>query len=245
MQNKLTNTLISIGLTEKEAQIYMSAMALGPSSVQKIALSANVKRTTAYSVLESLKVRGLIRVELKGWKTLYVAESPEKLELIIEQMRQQVKKNMPDFSALYNLHSSGAFIKYYEGLEGIKNVYESLLQDIKPHDDYLVIGDTKKWVELDPEFFMNFIKRRAKKNINIRILSQETEIAHKHKKHEKNYNQEVKILPPEYVFSANLVIIPHKVIIHQLTLPIMAMVIENDNIVKTNKELFEVIWKSI
>jgi sugar-specific transcriptional regulator TrmB len=245
MEKKLLNTLIGLGLAEKEAQVYLAAMALGASTVQKIAQSAEIKRTTAYSVLESLKTRGLIRVEQKGWKMLYAAENPEKLELIIEQMRNQVKNNLPDFSALYNLHSSGAFIKYYEGIESIKNVYENLLQDIRPHEDYLVIGDTKQWLARDPKFFSDFIKRRAKKNINIRILSQETEVAREHKKIEKNYNEQIKILPAEYVFSANVVITPRRVIVDQLTLPTMALVIENENIVKTNREMFEMIWRSI
>lgn len=245
MENKLINTLLSLGLTDKEARVYLSIMSLGPSVVQKIAKSAEVKRTTVYSILESLKLRGLIRAELKGWKTLYVAEGPDKLESLVEQMRYQVKKNLPEFEALYSLHSSGAFISYYEGLEAIKNVYGGLLRDIRPHEDYLVIGDTTQWLKQDSDFFMDFTKRRAKLNINIRILMQDSAVAREHKKIEKNLNEQIKIMPPEYKLTTNMVIIPHRVVINQLTPPLLAMVIENDNIVQMNRELFEIIWKSI
>jgi HTH-type transcriptional regulator, sugar sensing transcriptional regulator len=245
MENKLINTLISIGLTDKEASVYLAALSLGPSKVQEIAQSAQVKRTTVYSILESLKAKGLIKVELKGWKQLYVAESPDKLESLIEQMRHQVKKNLPEFTALYNLHSSGAFISYYEGIEGVKNVYESLLRDIRPHEDYLIIGDTDLWLKQDPEFFLDFTKRRAKLNINIRILAQDSPVAREHKKMEKIFNEQIKIMPAEYKLTTNMVIIPHRVIINQITPPILAMVIENDSIVQMNKELFEMIWRSI
>lgn len=245
MENKLINTLISIGLTEKEASVYLAALSLGPSKVQEIAKSAQVKRTTVYSILESLKTRGLIKVELMGWKTLYVAESPDKLESLIEQMRHQVKKNLPEFTALYNLHSSGAFISYYEGLEGVKNVYENLLRDIRPHEDYLIIGDTDLWLRQDPEFFLDFTKRRAKLNIKIRILAQDSPVAREHKKMEKIFNEQIKIMPEEYKLTTNMVIIPHRVVINQITPPILAMVIENESIVKMNRELFEMIWQSI
>jgi sugar-specific transcriptional regulator TrmB len=245
MENKLLNTLTNIGLSDKEARVYMATMALGPSKVQAIAKAAEVKRTTVYVILEALKSKGLIRVELSGWKTLYVAESPDKLESLVEQMRHQVKKTLPEFSALYNLHSSGAFISYYEGLEAVKNVYEGLLRDIKPHEDYLVIGDLSQWLEQDEDFFLDFTKRRGKLNINIRILMQESPLAHEHKRLERNFNETVKIMPPEYKLTTNMVIIPHRVVINQLTPPLLAMVIENEGIVKMNRELFEMIWKSI
>ena len=42
-----------------------------------------------------------------------------------------------------------------------------------------------------------------------------------------------------------MVITPKKVVIHQLNDPIIAIVIENKNISKMNKEMFEIIWDSI
>lgn len=245
MKNKLINTLTNIGLTEKEARVYMAGMSLGPSRVQDIAKSANIKRTTVYSILESLKARGLYKTELSGWKTLYVAENPDKLESLVESMRHSVRENLPEFNALYNLHSSGAFISYYEGVEGVKNVYNNLLKEIKPHEDYLVMGDSAEWFTQDQEFFQDFLRRRAKLNINIRLLLQDTPIAREQKKMERQYNQQVKILPTEYKLSTNVVMIPRQLVLNQYKLPILAMVIENDSIIQTNRELFEIIWKSI
>ncbi len=42
-----------------------------------------------------------------------------------------------------------------------------------------------------------------------------------------------------------MIITPNKVIIHQLSNPILAIVIENKNISRMNKEMFEIIWNSI
>lgn len=245
MKNKLITTLQSIGLNDKEADVYLSAVSLGPSSVLKIAQNAGLKRTTVYSVLESLKQKGLVKMNIRGWKTLFEAENPEKLESIVDQMRHEVRRALPEFASVYNLHSSGAFIKYYEGLEGIKQVYQDLLRDVRPHEDYLIISDSVQWLEQDPEFFSQFLERRSKLDINIRALLQDSDLARQYKKTERNLNWKVKILPAGHKLATNMLIIPRRVVINQLKPPLLAMVIENDSVIQMNRELFEIVWRSI
>ena len=242
--NQLIQTLTELGLNEKEANVYVSALSAGPSPILKIAQAAGLKRTTVYSVIESLKQKGLMTIELKGWKKLFAAEDPEKLETILETRRLKFKNLLPEFSALYNLKGGESFIKYYEGLEAMKSVYEGLIRDVRPHEDYSIIADQRRWYELAPEFFEDFTRRRAKLPINIRMLLQDTLTARKFKKHEKIYNLKIKFLPEGTSLITNLVVIPKKVMIHQLTPPIMAMVIENKSIVQMHQQLFELIWRS-
>ncbi len=238
-----------LGLSEHEAKVYLATLNLGPSTILKIAKTAEVKRTTVYSVVESLKQKGLINFEVRGLKTLYAAADPQKLETVLEQKKEKLKSTLPDLSAMYNLKSGESYIKYYEGLNGIKSVYESLLTDIKPHQDYLVFSNADEWLLADKEFFLDFTKRRGElargSDIKIRLLLQDTPAAQEYIKNQSNYFLQVKILPSSTKLTTNLVIIPKKVVIHQMTPPIMAMVIENKSIVQMHKEMFEIIWKSI
>ncbi len=225
--------------------MYLASLRLGPSTILRIAKTAEIKRTTAYTVVDALIARGLMRKELKGWKNLFVAEDPEKLESIVEYQRETIKKLLPDFQAIYNLKESGAMIKYYEGVDAIKSLYNELLKKIKPHEDYCIVGELEQWLELDEEFFLKFTERRAKLNINIRILMQESETGKLHKERERQYNEKIFFLPKETQLSTNLVIIPEMVVIQQLTPIPLAIVIENASIIKMHKELFEIIWKSM
>lgn len=245
MDKKLINTLLDLGLTENEARIYLAAIALGPTTILKIAKEADIKRTTVYSVVESLKQKGLISIEMKGWKKLFTAESPEKLELILEEKRKKLRDNLHNLLSLYNVDAKESLIKYYEGLPAVKTVYEELLRKIRPREDYLVIGSQEWWYNLDPDYFQKFIERRAKLPINIRLLFQDSALARKHQKFEKNYNEKIKILPKGTKLSTNMVIIPHMVVIHQLTPPIIAIVIKNKNVIQMQKEMFEIIWDSL
>ena len=241
----LENTLTSLGLTEHEAKVYLAALSLGPTTILKIAQTAEVKRTTVYSIIESLKLKGLITIEVHGFKQRFVAENPENLETILENKKSALAKAMPDFASLFNLKGSESTIKFYEGLEGIKRVYEDLLKEVLSKEDYLVVSHQEQWLKLDPDFFLDFTRRRAKLPINIRLLVQDSPTARQHKRLEKTYNEKIKILPRNTSLNTNLVIIPKKVVIHQLVPPIMAIVIENSSVVQMHKELFEIIWNSI
>lgn len=243
--DKLAGVLEELGLNEKEAKVYLGALSLGPTTVFKISQTAEIKRTTVYSILESLKKQGLIRIEIKGFKKLYAAENPEKLESMINNRRELLNKTLPEFAALYNLQGGGSLIKYYEGWQASKAVFLELLKEVKPHDDYLVITDQQKWYELDPKFFQKFIEKRAKLNLKIHLLFQDSKIARYHKKLQKNFNEKIKILPKRTDLTTNLIILPHKVVIHQLISPYIAIVIENKSVVKMCREMFEIIWRSI
>ncbi len=244
-QEKLQKVLEQMGLSEHEAAIYLSALSLGPSPILSLARSSGVKRTTVYSVLNSLQKKGLMFREVRGWKTLFAAERPEKLEAIIESKKNDLARALPDLSALYNLRGEEGTIRFYDGLEAVKSVYESLIQDVRPHEDYLVVSDLEQWLKLDEAFFQDFIERRAKLPINIRMLVQPSDAARKHKKFEKAYNESIRFLPEGTKLTTNLVIIPKRVVIHQLVPPVFAMTIENPSIVRMHREQFEIMWKSL
>ena len=242
---KLIELLEELGLSENESKVYFASLSLGPATIIRIANTAEIKRTTVYSVVEALKQKGLINLEIKGFKKLYAAENPEKLETILEVKRNKLKAMLPEFAGLYNLKGGESFIKYYEGLEGVKQVYEGLIRDAKPHDDYLIVSHMKPWYEIDQEYFEDFLRRRAKLPLKVRALFQDSEIARKLQKTQPIYQVKPKILPPGTNLITNLVITPQKVVFHQLVPPIMAIVIENKSIIQMHKEIFEIMWKAI
>lgn len=242
---QIVGKLNAIGLNEKEAKVYLAALSLGPTTAQNIAEIAGIKRTTTYNIIDNLRNLGLMAVNYQGFKKNYSAAPPESLEAAINSKKEILKTVMPDLQSLYNLKGDESSIKYFKGLRACQEVYWGLLETIKLHDDYLVLTDQARWFALDPEFSQKFIEKRSKLNINIKLLFQDTLLAHEHKKFEQNYNEKIKILPNGEPLTTNLIITPQKVVIHQLVQPIFTMVIENKGIIQMNKEMFEIIWRSI
>ena len=60
MIDELKNGLKELGFSEKESEVYLAMLELGPAAVQDIAKKAGVNRSTTYVMIESLKRRGLI-----------------------------------------------------------------------------------------------------------------------------------------------------------------------------------------
>ncbi len=236
---------MEIGLRETEAVIYLEALSLGPTTILTLAKHTQIKRTTIYSVVEELQKRGLMNIEMRGFKKLYVVESPAGIERLLNQQREKLQRALPDLEALYNFTGDGSSLKYYEGLEAVKAVYEGLIRDIRPHEDYLILSDLKRWLEQDPDYFLDFLRRRAKLNINIRMLAQDSAIAREHQRIQRTLNERIRILPKETQLTTNLVITPQRVVVHQIIPPIFAIVIENQSIIQMHKEQFEIMWRSL
>lgn len=243
--NKNIEILRDIGLSIEEAQVYLASLSLGKTTVLKISRATSLKRTKVYAVIDSLKNKGLMSIDLQGLKNSYVAESPEKLEITMERKIDELKSQLPEMMALHDLKGGESVIKYYTGLESMKQVFHDGLKEIKPGQDYLVIANQEKWYNLDPKFAISFIEDRAKLNIKIKLLFQASELAHEHKKFEKNFNEEVKILPEGTKLNVDTILLPHKMIVVDLNPPYITVVIENPSIIGLQKQMFELLWKSI
>lgn len=242
---KLLEILKNIGLNETEAQVYLVSLSLGPTTVLKIARGSAIKRTTVYGTIEELQKKGLMRIELKGLKQIYVAESPEKLELMLESRKREFTASLPEFMALHKLQGSESVIKFYTGEKVMQQIYMDTLKEIRPHEDYLVIANQEKWYELDPQFSMRYIEERAKLNIKTRLLFQDSKIARVHKGLNKNFHQEAKILPENTKLNVDTLLLPQKLIILELLPPYKTTVIENKSIIELHREMFEIVWNNL
>ncbi len=240
----LTETVKSLGLTDYEARVYMTALGLGPTTALDIARKSGIHRTTVYTVIDSLKLKGLLHEEAYGLKTKFVADSPEKLELSLERKRSELHEALPQLMAIYNTAGTDSSFKIYEGLEAVKSVYTGILKDLRPHDEYCAITDHGPWIDLDKDFFTAFLERRAELRLTQRILLQDTERARESKQVERNFNEHIRILPTAVTLNTNLVITPRLIMMHALQEPISAVVLTDKSYIKMQKEFFEVMWDS-
>ena len=100
--------LVKIGLSDKEAKIYLATLKLGSAPAAKIAQSAQLNRPTTYVVLEKLAQMGLVTVFDKGKIQYFTAEDPEQLfrmaeaeKRLLEKKVLDLKEKLPEFKALF------------------------------------------------------------------------------------------------------------------------------------------------
>jgi sugar-specific transcriptional regulator TrmB len=216
---------------------------LGGATILRLSKQSGVNRTTTYEIIDSLEQKGLMKKEIKGLKTLYAPEPPERLVGALEAKRILLTNTLPELEGKYHLKSTGSSIKYYEGLNAIKNVYDDLLKDLKPGDFYYVISNTAEWQNLDDDYFMkNHIEKLRDMRINRKVLFVDSPLAQKRKETERNFNEKVKLLPKDANIHVDMAITPYKLINFQLHEPLVALVVENQTMINTQKEIFELLW---
>lgn len=240
--NTTLKNLSEMGLSDLEAKVYLGLLPLEEANIHKIALAAGVKRTSVYSVVESLRHKGLVSVQEVGLKKLYVAEAPQHLKLLVDRKVETLLQVLPDLENLYVNKQASSIVKYYEGLEAMQGVYDTLLSELKHNQDYLVFGDPDRWDTHAQPYFKRFIKRRLKVKLKARLLLVRGETARGYQKFQENFGEEVRMLPENYALNVNAVIVGNKMIIHQLTSPVVTIVIEDPSVIAMQKNMFEIIW---
>lgn len=146
--DEIIRELVHLGLSEKEAAVYIAALELGPSPVQDIAHRSRVNRATTYVMIDLLTGRGLMSTFVKGKKRYYSAETPDRLRSILALQRKHIEEKeedlgrvMPMLLALFNVEGAKPQIRYMEGPEGLLSVRDLFLSlkgefvQIVPVDD--------------------------------------------------------------------------------------------------------------
>ena len=164
----INRKLINLGLSKKEADIYLACLQLGESLITDIAEKAKIKRPTTYNIIRELLKRGIIKKVETDTRTLYQAEEPKKVLKIFEQNKINFEKSLPELDALYNLQIGVPQIKYYAGIQAIKEVYAKLL--LSNEKDLLIITPTKYFKTKFPQLFnlhKKLVRQCGQKELNI------------------------------------------------------------------------------
>jgi len=239
---EITKKLMEMGLGKLDADVYLAMLSLGETTIIKISRVSGVKRSTIYPIIENLRRQGLVSINNKGFKKVYVAENPTRLSTIIDRKKDDLLSILPALSSLYSTGGKDILIKTYEGVEAMKSVYDELLNELRGGDQYLVIGDPERWDSHARDYFKKYIKRRLKINIAARLLLSNSKTALEYKKFEKNFQEEVRILPKGYKIDSNVIITKNKIVMHQLDNVAITIVIESESVISLQQNLFEMLW---
>ncbi len=123
--------LVEIGLSEKEASVYLALLQVDFASIHDIASKTNIKRTTVYPVLESLQQKGLVSETQKDKKVLFQAAPPERLETYVDRQKilfdekaKRLKDIIPQMKSIQREQGERPIVKYFEGRDGAISAYE-------------------------------------------------------------------------------------------------------------------------
>lgn len=127
----LEKYLEEIGLSEKEAKIYLALLQFDSANIQEITVASKINRTTVYPILETLSKKGLVsEIQIQN-KTSYQAAPPERLETFVERQKvvlqeksDRLKDIIPQIKSIQRESGERPIIKFFEGRDGAITAYE-------------------------------------------------------------------------------------------------------------------------
>lgn len=171
----LKEDLKQLGLREKEAELYLALLEAGEANIQDLVEKAGIKRTSVYHLLEYLKEKGFVGVTTKKKRKLYFAQDPRKLESDLDERRSIVRRVVPELLSMANFIQKKPIIRYFEGMEGIKEIYKEYLS----HHEQEILSwwpEEESYTKTigDNFFFEYYMPERLKHRIFKRVIAPNT-----------------------------------------------------------------------
>lgn len=241
--------LTQIGLEEKEAKVYLSLLELGSQPVSTIAKKAGIPRTTAYEILDRLMQKGLINRFEKAKVTYFTAQEPQALFRYLSSKRTDIESQEKflegEISKLYEIDSKTSIkprVAFFEGLEGIKAVYEDTLT---ADGEILAFNNINAYPEGLSEYIWNkYMPSRAEKKILKKVLG--TKHNNKSAKQNKKEYRIIKVIPNQFKIDIEINIYNNKIaFISYSNKQFIAAIIENGLIAESMKSIHRLIWSTV
>lgn len=237
--------LNALDLSPAERKAYETLLISGAMSPPTLAKISSLTRVNAYAALRGLAIKGLVKEKLVTKKKVYSPEPPTKLEDLARQKADQAKTSLDSIQAViptlmnqFALISDRPGVSHYQGLDGVKQIYEDSLRPPHYEESYVLrsVYDSK---EIEP-YIYEFIHRRAKLGIKNKTLTPYFEPAKK----EAELLRERRFLPKKkFSLPTEISIYGDKVSLISLRKELIGTVIQSKDVADTFKMLFELLWE--
>jgi HTH-type transcriptional regulator, sugar sensing transcriptional regulator len=232
----LANILQNIGLTEKEAKIYLTLLELHEALPSTVARRSKVKRPTTYVILEQLKERGLVS-HVKRKKLLYFrALDPHSLLEDQSNKYRALEKAIPELQQLHEKFAATPQMTVYEGKEGLIKIMEDTLTTKTELLCWAYVGEA---VDCLRDYYPTYIRKKVERKIWLRGVFCYEKIALRFKKFGKKELREIYMVPKKkFPFKNEINIYDDKVAIISQKDEI-GVIIQNKDIADTQRAMFE------
>ena len=240
------------GLKTGEAEIYDILLQYGDSPASDITSKTKHKRGMVYKFLDDLEKRGLVSTYKKNKKTYFRPEHPHRLLNTIEAdlheartQRTALESILPSLDEAYRMNQTRPVVKYYEGIKGIKKVFE----DIYSPKDEPVYGcvDLEKADKALPSLIVeDLIPLRIKnKLMAITFIADSKQAREVYKKDSFSYRESKLISKKKYPIPAEIDVYEDKVAMLGFDKEkFTGVIVQNKDIATSLKSIFKLAFNN-
>lgn len=239
--------LKDLGLSEKEAKVYLAALDIGRATADHLAKHAKIVRPTTYLQIKSLMEKGLMSTYEEGKKTYFAPESPELLKRLLARQKDSLSAKerdlgnlLPDLLRQFEGAGERPVVRFFPGKEGVVAAREEVLTT-KDKNIYAIFSPENLSRVFEQKYLDDYSARRKALGIhskgiytfykgvfNSALLDEFTE--------RRVFRTEP--LP----LSVDITIFDSKLEIVSLEGSLFGLIIESTQIAKSFKTIFDFMW---
>jgi len=180
--------LQKLGLTERQAHIYIALIRMGASTIGKMENKLHLHKQTLYNELEKLISEGLVLVSLCNKRKNFHAVDPEVFVQKNEQEKKILDTLVPGIHALHGFDQGVSEINVYEGVPSVQAFHRTKIKKYPEGGGIRILGGGgHQFVHMmEPNNALLYYDGvRERKNISQRMMMHEHERG-KHPKYTDN-----------------------------------------------------------
>lgn len=232
---EITVTLQKLGLEEQEVKTYLALLDLCESTATKLAERTGLGRVHMYQIVNRLIERGLASYIIKNNVKYFSASDPETLLKDLQQKEQDLQKILPELKERQKRLIPETKVEIYRGREGINTILKMILKDQKP---YYILGGAQEACSIFKLENTIFVKRAEKVKLPGKIL------AGKKDEFFVGKNEDYRFISENLISSTTEMMWNTKTAIFVWSEPYYAILIDNEEITKSNVSTFNYLWKN-
>ncbi|MBP7992111.1 MAG: hypothetical protein KAZ30_00455 [Candidatus Magasanikbacteria bacterium] len=247
LKKKLQNIL---SLTDTEAAVYVAALPYPAVGVNELVKLTNIKRTTVYHAVDTLLYKGLASRKSNDKRALFSMVSPQFLQhnlaaqiQEIEEQQKNLTNLIPDLALLQKNSLFGTDVRHYQGVSGVKAVYEEALY-CKSREWKTITPGISFLEQFGVDFHDYVAEVKNKRKLRSKLLWEEVKKNKPRTPKQTNSVRDVRVMPKtmEGKFKSKVILFDKKVALITPATDAGAIIIDSPEIHAMFDALFDVIW---
>jgi HTH-type transcriptional regulator, sugar sensing transcriptional regulator len=247
----LKNTLKTLGLNDNEIEIYLTLITLGSAPASVIGKRANIERSHTIYLCKRLVKKGFITFIEKNKTFIFTPVPPKELLKITEKEKKQVEDKetklhqiIGELQNMINPNAALPKIQFFEGVDGMINIYKDMLKENKDIYDCNMVDRTYMHEDVINYWTNEYMPQREKMtNRSFSLYNRQTG-KDEYTKYDKKVRRITLFLSQEdFPFRSQILIYGKKVAFCSLAATdLTGAIIENEAIWETQFSMFRLAW---
>ena len=243
MNTNLLAWLLSTGLDEQRAALYLQALTKGEASASELADQMKIGRTAIYDNLRALEERGFVKTVYHGKRKVFIPLHPKELYKKFENQKQQLKDLLPDFLSIYASKDTKPFVQLFDGPFAAREVYEDILAVTQK--EYVYLSPPELTLQMiDRPYIEKWIARRVEKGIVSRSLRIQSKTSPREAvfNEEEKYLRHIRFLPSYVDLKSSIYIYENNIGVISTKKEGAAFIIYSADLAYSFRQIFEFLW---